>query len=195
MFNLKKAISNKIIHSGAEKFRLALPIAIQNFGTELTIRKASLEVPANLITVSYALLKENEALDNYIEAQTNNAKIAFFEDGQQENSAKLEQYTQKIKKDLRSVDGLSVANYCSAAYLLQQSGLLDQAYFEENLREGIAAKFDYAGLENLISLAVSMTAIGYDTNDALLNDALGRIETLYNVSKGCVRPLQTSLLT
>lgn len=183
MFNLRKALSNRLIHAPSSSYRLVLPCAIQDTGSFLLGSGASLENQSNLITISYSILKENEALDTLIESTSNPTRNEFLSEAQKDNFGQLTTYTEKIRKGLTNVENLSISVYASGTYVLAQAGVLTQEYFDQYLREAIQAKIQYASLQNLLDLGTSLSIAGFDLSDALFSEIVLTIESKLQVRR------------
>lgn len=73
MFNIRRVLSNKLVHAQKtnQAFRLQTPYTISTPGSFFTEDNSNYLNTTNLATLSYSTVKENEALENFIATGSN----------------------------------------------------------------------------------------------------------------------------
>jgi hypothetical protein len=92
MFNIRKVLSNKIVHAqkSNQVFKLQTAYTISTPGSFFTEESSNYLNTTNLATLSYSTAKENEALAEFIANGTNISKNEFFVNAIKLNESNLQ---------------------------------------------------------------------------------------------------------
>lgn len=196
MFNIRKVLSNRLVHSQKKNkaFKLVTQYTISTPASFYTEDSNNYINPSTLALLSYSTAKEVEALEQFVANSSNQAKSEFFTQAIKTNRSNIGQYAKKLHSDVKSHNDFSANGWVGVAYTLNTSGLLDKSFFESFILPGLSQKIELANIDGLIDLTSVLVTLGYGEENELYAKVTSLLKAKLAVSINILREFFCSLL-
>lgn len=136
-----------------------------------------------LSAIVYALRKENEKLQIYIDnARPGASERTFYQHFIDSNKERLRTLVPKLKSEAIHDASLPIDSLTGFTYILSQEGLLTTEFFDQYLRNRVAAKLEFASVQGLGDLAIALQTINYDRSSDLWRQMTQKISEKLQVA-------------
>ena len=175
---IDKMLPNSLIHNSGRPFMLKGRALVSTYAGNINTANVEMDSTFELSTLTYAIRKENEALLWYLsQNQSNpiqpNSLADFYKATVDDNESKLNLFYRKCHTQMKYDNAkLPISNICGFVYVGFKKEALTLEFFDQYLRDSVAAKLAFACEQDLIDLVTALTGLGASQEDPLVSQSI-----------------------